>query len=665
MKARKFILYLIVFIVILIFCPMSNETSVLANNKLQSPYNIWVEKQGDMLMICWLPVENNNGYTISINEIDYKIEMSEVSFNATDIICEAKTYNIKIKTNGKSEFEDSEFSNVFEYKNKITLNTPCSLAIDENKVLSWQGDDRAKDYTVVINGIKIASNIYETEIKLDDTLANCCEYNITICANGDLDRYLDSKFSATLCYVNKIKLNAPIALSVATLDNNLILNWPNVSYAKNYEVFIDEDSYIIESNKFDILEHVKEVKDYNIKVRALDNNNFIASDFIEIKHKTTAQMQTPSINVKGETISWNKVENAISYTITINNDLYINTEYVHLSFDFSNYCTKAGQYILRVSANTNGNYRASDIVEYTYYKMQKLNSPTLSIENGILSWISVDNAKNYSVFIDGVMKDELITNNWFDLLSYCVEAKDYIIEVSANANGFYTASDKVDITYKHFVKLSKTTISINDQIIEWLPVLGAKSYTILIDDSIVESNCILTSFDFKNHITTAKLYKVGVFANGYDNFLDGEISYIDVDGKENQNSKTYQVNCHCLPLNLSDYIIYIDGEKSDLKFNNNNQITISAKASILDIVVDANTIQVEKEVYYFESVELAKAKVDNEIYKININCIQLYANSSEPNERYQVDTAQYFNYDGQQYSYHYIGQYAYYPGEIY
>ncbi|MDR1138933.1 MAG: hypothetical protein LBK70_03550 [Clostridiales bacterium] len=128
--------------------------------------------------------------------------------------------------------------------------------------------------------------------------------------------YLDSDWSAPFEYTSTSQLPAPTNLVLS----NGILTWDAVEHSTKYEIQLNDLVYETEGNTQSLLD--LQPGNYDIKVRAVGDSIYLTSDWSTIvQHTVTSKLSTPiNLNVADNTLSWDAVDNAVSYEIEINGD---------------------------------------------------------------------------------------------------------------------------------------------------------------------------------------------------------------------------------------------------------------------------------------------------------------------------------------------------------
>lgn len=418
----------------------------------------------------------------------------------------------------------------FVYEHYVPFSVPDELTFsEESKILSWTDDNENATYDVVINRVLVANDLTEKQVDLSEFIVNVGIYEIKVMANGSGYR-LPSMFSNSVVYTERRALTAPQNLSFYNADGKITASWSEVDNAENYLVEIKKDGAVLSSfpvtdTSADISEYVTEVAEYEISVVAdsADDSFYAESEKITATYKNLGSLDAPVLTVEGTVVSWEAVENASVYSVAVD-EVPAGGEITGTSFDFSELVKEVGAHKISVQAEENGLYVASEISVVYYYTYGKLDAPVATLSGSVLSWTEVENAKDYTVMLDGAILDEHVCRATFDLSGYVAAAGSYEVSVKANEIGFYNESDACSVTYVLTVSLGKTEAAFDESTLtlKWNAVVGATVYVVLVDGKVIcETKNLSYTFD-GTIFTDSKTYVLSVYAKGYNNFDDGE-----------------------------------------------------------------------------------------------------------------------------------------------
>lgn len=320
--------------------------------------------------------------------------------------------------------------------------------------------------------------------------------------------------------------------------------------------------------------------------------------------------------VENKTVSWAKSEGANEYSVVVT---FMETEiekvdrFSGTSFDLSELVAKhgAGEYAVKVQALSNGNYDYSDVTTIYYRNYLTLEAPTVAVNGTIVSWTKVENAVDYTIKIDGRIISTNVTAESFDVSPYVAEVKTYTIAVVANANGWYYESAEGTATFVKTGALSSPVPTASGSVISWTKVLGATAY-----DVYVGGEKLLTVTETTADISTylqqgENKVKIVATAEGFSDGVSEEIVVIG-SASESTGLKTYKLIIE----NESDYIVFVDGKRTDKKIAN-GRITLPDTAEKMIIVPDITNLPEEGGyVMLFSEIDLTTAAKNGEEYAV-------------------------------------------------
>ncbi len=154
----------------------------------------------------------------------------------------------------------------------------------------------------------------------------------------------------------------------------------------------------------------------------------------------------------------------------------------------------------------------------------KLDTPIISISDGVLFWSKVDRADGYIININN--KESSISQIKFDLRE--LEVGEYTIKVKAFSNGELKDSDYSNILNytvdKTKERLSTPVISITENVVSWDEVPHADTYKLYVNDSIYVST---NKLSYSLAISKEGVYQIYVIASdNTENYLDSHKSNV-------------------------------------------------------------------------------------------------------------------------------------------
>lgn len=542
---KKFLTAIMLIVAGVLFAGIAGTDYALA---LEQTQNITVYKTSSGEYIAeWTQVPDNCGYAFYFAGMRSVTEKDENFIVLNESLLTAGENEMSV-TAIDSAGEEGE-KRTFVYEHYVPFSVPDELTFsEESKILSWTDDNENATYDVVINRVLVANDLTEKQVDLSEFIVNVGIYEIKVMANGSGYR-LPSKFSNSVVHTERRALTAPQNLSFYNVDGKVTASWNEVDNAENYFVEIKKEGAVLSSfpvtdTSADISEYVTEVAEYEISVVAdsADDSFYTESEKITTTYKNLGSLDAPVLTVEGTVVSWEAVENASVYSVAVD-EVPAGGEITGTSFDFSELVKEVGAHKISVQAEENGLYVASEISVVYYYTYGKLEAPVATLVGSALSWTEVENAKDYTVMLDGAILDAHVCGTTFDLSGYVAAAGSYEVSVKANEIGFYNESDACSVTYVLTVSLGKTEAEFDESTLtlKWNAVVGATVYVVSVDgEAICETENLSYTFD-ESVFADSKTYVLSVYAKGYNNFDDGEKTEVNFENVISQTKSKVEI----------------------------------------------------------------------------------------------------------------------------
>lgn len=267
-----------------------------------------------------------------------------------------------------------------------------------------------------------------------------------------------------------------------------------------------------------------------------------------------SRLKTPTLSIQGNTLSWNKIKNAIEYEVTVEDKVFI-TENTSFTIKFSDLGldeTKPTTVKAKVRALGDGEkYEHSNYskeVEYT--NVIKLNVPQVTKRevNGdvILSWNSVEYASHYEVYFSsnsGVTDSEVFTTeDTTYTIGKAKMAKPAIYSFSVKAIGlegkFIESGMSASVTkYTTEVLAKPTVVYSNTGNLSWNKIDNAKKYIVRLYRGDSENQMFITqalvngtnynTSNFENKDSTNYMSEAGVYSFTVEATAESSQIYLD------------------------------------------------------------------------------------------------------------------------------------------
>lgn len=370
------ILLIIIFATPLFFACSNNSQKV----ELSTLSFVNVVKDDDRTVLV---TDNNvfaSSYIFGISENSNAMELSLNSFltynstvpylDVTNVFTMPKTYYFYAIAVGEGIYESSTATQIYSYDNKYVLGTPSVKIVGTN--LSWTEINNATDYSIYCNNNFIAKAL-NTFYDFSVLITQAIPYEFKIIANGT-GYFTSSNFSPSIYYTSHLKLTTPTSL---VIDSNQNLTWQSVTNAVNYTVLINGTQILTSTNFVNLSNYLNQVGEYFIQVKANAYSNYLESDYSLVKTYTkNGQLENPQniyyiINGNNIEIYWDSVENASSYTIKIDGQIFSSNIYencVAISFSSLNVSSisQLRQKNIQIKANGIGLYLESGYSSVTF-----------------------------------------------------------------------------------------------------------------------------------------------------------------------------------------------------------------------------------------------------------------------------------------------------------
>ncbi len=363
-----------------------------------------------------------------------------------------------------------------------------------NNKLTFDGVAQSGGYELLLSGNSIARGVTsnQTEFDIAEMFNIKGTYSLSVRTLGVITNVLSLANSEPVdSQITITKLGNPVVTSVS---NTGLVTFNAEQGAQSYQIYLD-DVYLetITTTTYQLDYQAIDIGAHTVKVQAVGNGTGIISSGVEnaINYEFTKLEQVETVVVNNDTISFTNVENALSYSIKINDgaavlvaatDETITYKITENVIDGLNYIsvTTVGDNIVNTSSN-------AKVFEFT--RLDKPNN--MRIENGVLKW-SVSDDAYYMVYVgddeDGVRVESGIYS------SITVTQTDLLVKVKAcYKHSGYLSSDYQTITVNKLAKVDLSTIKVmpkgEDNLnpnykLTWQAVPNATGYNIIVADTL-------------------------------------------------------------------------------------------------------------------------------------------------------------------------------------
>lgn len=369
------------------------------------------------------------------------------------------------------------------------------------------------------------------------------------------------------------QLSRPSYVEVIKNDDKILLYTDKNPCASHYLFYIckkdavkdDLSKYIpltkTSNNYIDVTSEFIYNQNYYFYVQTIDETGTFLKSIPSkcFSYTNVMTLSTPTIYIEEDTIYWNKIKNATKYEIILNDNILTITS--DLSFNISSFnngslLNSSETLIFKVKAIApNSVYTESnDSNEVSYLNHLNPTTPTISINNKVITLNKVLNAKQYEMKISHLTtetylisafdenKIEINLNNFFledenkyiDLISEIGEYNISIRSVSDDYYSEYSNSVKAIVTQKlesptilscNIDSINKTlmmSIKLNDTISKSIHIEIILNNTIISKDIVLsnDTNDIVFTTDdlLVSDINLVKGKQVTVYTNGIGSY---------------------------------------------------------------------------------------------------------------------------------------------------
>ncbi|QOR35899.1 Ig-like domain-containing protein [Clostridium sp. 'deep sea'] len=470
-----------------------NNVTPASISELSQPQNLQVINQEDGLKITWQAVENAQLYVLTINGAEYETTEPQYIYSTN----KESNYTVTVKAVA-GELE-SELSDEVSYVTK-QLSKPQNLHVedqDDSLKITWQAVENAQSYMLTING----ADYETTEPQYIYNSNNESSYTITVKAVAG---ELESELSDEVSYVTK-QLSKPQNLQVENQEESLKITWQAVVNAQSYVLTINGAEY--ETTEPQYIYSTNNESNYTITVKAVAGE--LVSELSDEFSYVTKQLSKPqNLQVEDQEgslkITWQAVEDAQSYLLTINGEEYETTEpqYIYTKNNESNYT---------VTVKAVAGELESELSDEVSYVTKQLSKPqNLQVENQEdslkITWQAVVNAQSYVLRINGAeyetTEPQYIYNSNNES-NYTITVKAVVGELESDL------SDEVSYVTKQLSKPQNLQVENQEDSLKitWQAVVNAQSYVLTINGAeyeTTEPQYIYNSNNESNYTITVK-----------------------------------------------------------------------------------------------------------------------------------------------------------------
>ena len=289
------------------------------------------------------------------------------------------------------------------------------------------------------------------------------------------------------------------------------------------------------------------------------------AEWVEEK-EYASQLSAPSVSIDGSRFSWQEIEGATGYEVSVNTTPEESVVTVtDTYFDFPYYYS-AGDYTVRIRARGDGTSTRNSAWTSKQYAHKILAAPTrieINDTTSVLTWNGVMNASDYEIYVNGELKATVSVPH-YDMSGY--DAGEYRVRITAKSSGWISTSASADIM-KARLKAPEVTVAdtYDGYLLTWNAVVNADTYIVTIGEEEFRTDELSFTVSCGNDGLWQDLDALTVTVAAFDSGTDYLIS---LDAAENELIRKY-------PLTLSYGEGYVSG---DGWFRVGEEVTVEAYA---------------------------------------------------------------------------------------
>lgn len=523
-----------------------------SKDRIPTPKNLSYSVSPLGINVSWDSVSKADDYTIRVNGKTKNVTSTGyLSTDITDMIPEGKTtLSVEVRANrSSSSYKDSYYSDTLTIVDVVRPQQVKDAKLnynpsDKKLTATWNnpGDNNIANFKIELvnkanNDVVLTKTAASTESMIELVVNGTQKSNPTYIAKiTSIPKYSGTEIGITpepvtasgeYTHIIDSKLPAPAGLTASYyLDSTkeVSLKWDAVLGAVSYEVFkndVSAGTSTMASMNLTLTED-DIAKDVKFTVKAISEDVTYTSD---LSAAYVLKKLTVPVNVKAEykdrtvTLTWNKVDNASSYEILMDNAPVSDSNITITDTTAIITNVSAEKHTFKVRA------KGSNVIYSDYSAEASLDTLAApagfhasyngSNQTATLNWAPVEGAASYDILMDGsAPTSENISITGTQAVISNVSSKNHTFKVRAAASGKipseYAATEITKLAAPVNVQADKATIT-------WDAVSGASGYQVYKGD---------TSFTVSSNTYTATengQYAVAAIGEG-SNMISSEKS---------------------------------------------------------------------------------------------------------------------------------------------
>ena len=373
---------------------------------------------------------------------------------------------------------------------------PTNIDYDGSRI-TWSKVAEAEYYTVQINGgeeKRANTTLYTYDAKGE-------EFEVTVTAIVDGDDYSSSLQCIPLDTISEINVS-----------DDGTLSWAEVAGATAYRLSVNGNVLPTDTT---LTEYKPEVGSSRVKIRPVvpseESDGTLYYSSWSVERQIYINTAPSDIKYDGETLTW--LGNSKDYELVINGNKTTANDNKFL-FDANNAD-------FTVSVKSIGDHESTfDSVptEETFYYLKP--ATNLKVEDGILTWDTVENAEGYEIKLNGVVQPMGVTESAYDKIAPGTTVEISIKPYKNEGKFFSVWSEAMSIYLLEAPELKwNSDLELDGQAnnnLTWDAINGANGYTVLVVKDgvqIAKETVSATQFFYAHAYAETGKYEVKVRAN--------------------------------------------------------------------------------------------------------------------------------------------------------
>lgn len=364
------------------------------SQKLDTPQNVKIIDRNPNVEITWDAVSFANEYEVYFSDIENHYQLKQFKINSNSGVESPIVANSIMLTysqmgiNSILDLNNAMFRVVvyakgYDYYEKSDSSTGKQIIFSSNVIESPVITDNANSETISWPAVAGATK-YKIFVQIGDevtvgyTTNTSFSYSSQITTAGEYKIYcvaisatgVESNLSNIIQKVSRQKLKAPVIKNIVVEDDQFVIDFKPSENATQYTLFVQDkqikNDITTEQNTVAILDALNGIDDADVafSLRANETGYFDQSPKSGVYYLKT-QLQTPTIKVLGNTLSWSGISLATGYNLILDDKFtYLST--TDTSLDLSQYVGINTARQVRVQA-VNQYLKNSNLSQTIYY----------------------------------------------------------------------------------------------------------------------------------------------------------------------------------------------------------------------------------------------------------------------------------------------------------